>query len=110
MLSGELCFGHFALSGWGIFHPGKTSTVVTIIRNLGTTPVTTAFAVAFKAVPIAFGDDGTHASFDDPAAVALSSTSVSQTIRALSADTSFTFDIRFPAKLSGRYALVGKVD
>src|SRR2546421_224340 len=100
LLTAELSFGHFALSGWGIFHPGHTSTVVAIIRNLGNTPVSTAFSVTFKAVAIPLNDDGTHASYDDPGAIVLSTSTVSKTIPALSADTSVSFDIKFPTRLN----------
>jgi Ca2+-binding RTX toxin-like protein len=109
LLAVDLSFGETALSGWSLFSPGKDATVVAIIRNQGTTSAT-GFSVTFKYIDIGFSSDPQNVSFDDPSAVVLATTTITEAIPPISAERSFNFPLHFPANLNGRYALIGKVD
>src|SRR5262245_2251836 len=105
LLAVDLSFGNFVLSGSPLFTSGGRTTLTVFIRGLavGTTPT-----VAFKYLDVGFRADDVRASFDDPAAVALTSTAKDLGNSASPLGRSFSFDITYsPNMPQGRYELIG---
>src|SRR3954471_23839930 len=113
LMAGDLAFGDFVLKGSPLFQPGATTQLVTSIRDLLNVPHPAGISVAFKYVDVGFSADDENRRFDDPAAVALTTTPATtpDAIGANPGVTSMTIDIVWPSDLkAGRYELVGKVD
>ena len=108
-LLSDLAFGDFALSGDPLFARGGTTRVTVVIRDLDGVGAAAGAAVDFKYLDVGFGPNDQRASFDDPAAMALTSFTTDKAIPASPGGQSFNFDVTFPRLGPGRYELLGKV-
>jgi Ca2+-binding RTX toxin-like protein len=107
MLAVDLGFGPFELSGSPLFTPGGTTRVTVFIRGAlsGAAPV-----LSFKYLDVGFRSDDNRVSFDDPAAVAMTATAVTNGTRAATNGQSVKYDVTYSAKMAqGRYELIGQV-
>ena len=110
LLTADLNFGSSTLTG-DVFKPGGSATLNAYVRNFGDLHVTAQFAVQFKYARVDFRADADNVSFDDPAAVVLSSVNVDDDIFIGSVGKQLRVPLTFPGDLApGRYVLMGKLD
>jgi len=110
LLTADLNFGSSTLTG-DVFKPGGSATLNAYVRNFGDLHVTAQFAVQFKYARVDFRADADKVSFDDPAAVVLSTVNVDDDIFIGSVGKQLSFPLTFPGDLApGRYVLMGKLD
>src|SRR5262245_11068507 len=91
-LLADFSFGDFVLNGSALFHPGGRTTVTVFIRGASDASIPT---VAFKFLDVGFRPDDEHVSFDDPRAIALTSTNVADNTPAVASGKSVSYEITY---------------